>query len=210
MNDDDVKEIKTILVGMSGTGKTNIINVLTGHGFDTNKCSTTTCSFVDKYMEVKQKKYRLEIWDTAGQEQFRSLTNIFIKDSKIVIFVYDITNKESFEEVDFWVNSVKEILGDNPVFGLAGNKKDLFTKEEVEEEEGEKKANEINAIFKLTSAKTGHGINDFMQILLEEYVKRKENEGKIKGNKGDKDEEKRGQRLDSSHEIQMHKKRKCC
>ena len=210
MNDDDVKEIKTILVGMSGTGKTNIINVLTGHGFDTNKCSTTTCSFVDKYMEVKQKKYRLEIWDTAGQEQFRSLTNIFIKDSKIVIFVYDITNKESFEEVDFWVNSVKEILGDNPVFGLAGNKKDLFTKEEVEEEEGEKKANEINAIFKLTSAKTGHGINNFMQILLEEYVKRKENEGKIKGNKGDKDEEKRGQRLDSSHEIQMHKKRKCC
>ena len=210
MNDEDVKEIKTILVGMSGTGKTNIINVLTGHGFDTSKCSTTTCSFVDKYMEVKQKKYRLEIWDTAGQEQFRSLTNIFIKDSKIVIFVYDITNKESFEEVDFWVNSVKEMLGDNPVFGLAGNKKDLFTKEEVEEEEGEKKANEINAIFKLTSAKTGHGINDFMQILLEEYVKRIESKGKSKDSKENRDDERRGQRLDSSYEIQIPKKRKCC
>ena len=172
MNDEDSKEIKVILVGMSGTGKTNIINSLTGQQFTENSFTTTTSSFVDKYMSVKNKKYRLEIWDTAGQEKFRSLTKIFIKDAKIVIFVYDITTKKSFEEVDFWVKTVKDILGTEPVFGLAGNKKDLFQFEQVEEEAGHEKAKEIGAQFKLTSAKTGSGINDFMQSLLEEYVKK--------------------------------------
>ena len=64
-------------------------------------------------MTVKKKKYNLEIWDTAGQEQYRSLTKIFINDSKIVIFVYDITNRESFNEIDYWVNTVKEKLGND-------------------------------------------------------------------------------------------------
>ena len=206
-DDDDAKEIKTILVGMSGTGKTNIINALTGQKFDSNNFSTTTSSFVDKFMTVNNKKYRLEIWDTAGQEKFRSLTRIFIKDSKIVIFVYDITTKKSFEEVDYWVGSVREILGNKAIFGLAGNKKDLFQNEEVEEEEGEKKAQEIGALFKLTSAKTGAGINDFMQSLLEEYIKKNESNGKnVK-----EDEEAKGQRLDSSiDQNKIKKKSKCC
>ena len=67
MNDDDdnVMEIKTILVGMSGVGKTNIINAITGQKFEENKFTTSTSSFVDKFMTVRNKKYRLEIWDTA-------------------------------------------------------------------------------------------------------------------------------------------------
>ena len=204
MNDDDVEEVKTILVGMSGSGKTNIINAFTGQAFDSYKFSTTS-SFVDKFMTVNNKKYHVEIWDTAGQEQFRSLTKIFIKDSKIVIFVYDITNYKSFEEVDFWLNTVKEIVGDTAIFGLAGNKKDLFQNEKVTEEEGEKKAADNWALFKLTSAKTGSGINDFMQSLLEAYVE------KYKKKDNNDDREERGQRLDSSiHTLYNKKKTKCC
>ena len=204
MNDDEVEEVKTILVGMSGSGKTNIINALTGQAFDSYKFSTTS-SFVDKFMTVNNKKYHVEIWDTAGQEQFRSLTKIFIKDSKIVIFVYDITNYKSFEEVDFWLNTVKEIVGDTAIFGLAGNKKDLFQNEKVTEEEGEKKAADNGALFKLTSAKTGSGINDFMQSLLEAYVE------KYKKKDNNDDREERGQRLDSSiHTLYNKKKTKCC
>ena len=204
MNDDDIEEVKTILVGMSGSGKTNIINALIGQAFDTYKFSTTS-SFVDKFMTVNKKKYHVEIWDTAGQEQFRSLTKIFIKDSKIVIFVYDITNYKSFEEVDFWLNTVREILGDTAIFGLAGNKKDLFQNEKVTEEEGEKKAEDNGALFKLTSAKTGAGINDFMQSLLEAYVAKY-----IKKDSND-DKEEKPQRLDSSiHTLINKKKNKCC
>ena len=201
MNDEDSKEIKVILVGMSGTGKTNIINSLTGQQFTENSFTTTTSSFVDKYMSVKNKKYRLEIWDTAGQEKFRSLTKIFIKDAKIVIFVYDITTKKSFEEVDFWVKTVKDILGTEPVFGLAGNKKDLFQFEQVEEEAGHEKAKDIGAQFKLTSAKTGSGINDFMQSLLEEYVKKI---GDI-----DDDDDNKGEKLKKGNNKEKKKSKFC-
>ena len=121
---DEDQDIKTILVGMSGTGKTNIINALINQPFDSDQISTQTSSFVDKYITVGKKKYHIEIWETAGQEKYRSLTKIFIKDSKIVIFVYDITTKASFEEIDYWVNTVKEILGDSPFYALIGNKKD--------------------------------------------------------------------------------------
>ena len=179
------EEIKTILVGMSGTGKTNIINALTNQKFDSNRISTMTSTFIDRYFIRNGKKYRLEIWDTAGQEKFRSLTKIFIKDSKIVIFVYDITTKESFEEVDFWVQTVKEILGDSPTFGLAGNKKDLYDKEQVSIEQGEQKAKEIGARFKLTSAKDEiPGINQFAEDLLGDYIVK--NGGKIEDGKGQK------------------------
>jgi small GTP-binding protein len=198
---DDCQDIKTILVGMSGTGKTNIINAMINQPFDSDQISTQTSSFVDKYIDVNKKKYHIEIWDTAGQEKYRSLTKIFIKDSKIVIFVYDITTMASFEEVDYWVNTVKEILGDIPVYALAGNKKDLFIKEEVEEDLGREKAEKIGALFKLTSAKTERNqINDFLKELLEAYIKKS-------GGNVQKDEP-RGQSLDGSIDNPNGKKEK--
>ena len=205
MNDED-RDVKTILVGMSGAGKTNIINALVGRKFDESKFCTTTSSFLEKIMTVKKKKYNLEIWDTAGQEQYRSLTKIFINDSKIVIFVYDITNRESFNEIDYWVNTVKEKLGNEPIFGLVGNKKDLFLEEAVKEEEGEKKAKEIGAIFRLTSAKTGQAlIIDYLQNLLEEYVK------KIGDINEDNESNNRFEKSNSfSINTVKEKKSKCC
>ena len=198
---DECQDIKTILVGMSGTGRTNIINAMINQPFDSDQISTQTSSFVDKYIDVNKKKYHIEIWDTAGQEKYRSLTKIFIKDSKIVIFVYDITTMASFEEVDYWVNTVKEILGDIPVYALAGNKKDLFIKEEVEEDLGREKAEKIGALFKLTSAKTERNqINDFLKELLEAYIKKS-------GGNVQKDEP-RGQSLDGSIDNPNGKKEK--
>ncbi len=194
-----MSNIKVILVGMTSVGKTNMINILSGRQFQTSILSTTSSSYVEKKMNIDNKKYNLQIWDTAGQEKFRSLTKIFIKDSRIVIFVYDISSKKSFEEVDYWVNIVKEILGDKPVFGLAGNKKDLFLEEEVDEKEGIKKAEEIGAIFKLTSAKTKYGINELMEQLLREYIR------KLKDREIDYDNN--CYKLDNKI---SHKKRKCC
>ena len=102
--------IKLILLGMSGTGKTNIINALIDKPFDNNCESTLASSFVNKNLIINKKNYQIEIWDTAGQEMYKSLTKMFIIDSKIVIFVYDITQKSSFEELDFWINTAKENL----------------------------------------------------------------------------------------------------
>ena len=202
--DEDSEEIKTILVGMSGTGKTNIINAMINQPFDSDSITTSTSSFMDKYIEINKKKYHIELWDTAGQEKYKSLTKIFIKDSKIVIFVYDITTQKSFEEVDYWVKTVKDILEETPVYGLIGNKKDLYTEEVVDEETGRSKAEEIGALFKLTSAKTERNrINDYMKELLEEYLKRN---GGIKAGRP------RGKTIESSnvHTIKNTKKKKCC
>ena len=209
MNDEDSQEIKTILVGMSGTGKTNIINAMTNQPFDSNKISTLTSTFIEKVIEINKKQYRIELWDTAGQEKYKSLTKIFLKDSKIVIFVYDITTQESFEEVNYWVTTVKEILGEEPVYGLVGNKKDLYMNEEIDEDTGRNKADEIGALFKLTSAKTERGaINDYLVELLEEYLRRNGENIKVQP---------RRQTIESSLSINYSKRRdkssqssKCC
>ena len=170
-----MSEVKIILVGETNTGKTSIIKSIMGLDFNSTESSTTGVSYVNKKMKVNDKEYNIAIWDSVGQEKFRSLTKIFLKDSKIVIFVYSITEKKSFEEINFWYETVKSNLGDKVVLGLAGNKKDLFQEEKVTEKEGEDKAKEIGAKFKLTSAKTGVGIKEFFQILLEEYVSKNDN-----------------------------------
>ena len=197
--DEKIHELKVILVGNSGVGKTNLINVLTGRKFEQSIMTTTISTYVEKKMEMGNKKYNLEIWDTAGQEKFHSLTKLFIKESRIVLFVYDITDKNSFTEIKSWVKIVKEVLDDKFVMGLAGNKKDLFLKEVINEVKGKEKAKEIGAIFKLTSAKEGEGIHELMESLLKEYIKRL-NAGEF-------------QDLDTASKLDIKKakkKRKCC
>ena len=164
-------DLKMILVGSSGVGKTNLINSLIGEKFQGITLATSSSTYVVKKIMINDKLYEVEIWDTAGQEKFYSLTKIFIKGAKLVIFVYDITQRKTFEEIDHWINTVNEVLEEKPVIGLAGNKKDLYLKEEVNNEEGNEKAKEIGAIFRLTSAKEGFGISDLFEELMYEYIK---------------------------------------
>ena len=194
------QEIKVILVGESGTGKTSLINIAMGVKFvEGVETSTSTASFVTKIIKIGGKSYSLNLWDTIGQEKFRSLTKIFIKDSKIVIFVYDITRLESFKELDYWFKTIKEVLGDVPVLGIAGNKSDLFMKEQVKEEDAEKYAENKNVSFKLTSAKNPLSFNTFLEDLLKQYIKK--SGGVIESTEGKKLED--NQKPDD-------KKKKCC
>ena len=163
-------EIKVILVGESGTGKTSLINATMGLPFKESLESTTANSFSSKTITINNKEYVLNLWDTIGQEKFRSLTKIFIKDSKIVILVYDITRKASFNELNFWLKMIQDILGDEPILGICGNKSDLFVKEQVKEEEVKKYSEEKNIPFKLTSAKNPMSFNKFLEDLVKKYL----------------------------------------
>ena len=117
--DDDDYEIenekicKVVLLGESGVGKTSIISRYINNKFSETLETTTGASYVSKNMtfeEYKNKTIRFEIWDTAGQEKYRSMTQIFYKDAQIAILVYDITNEESYEEVqNYWYDQVREI-----------------------------------------------------------------------------------------------------
>ena len=174
--DDEEEEIKVILVGETGTGKTSLINTSVGLDFKEKTYSTQTNSISKKKMTIKNKKYCINLWDTIGQEQFRSLTKIFIKDSKIVIFVYDITRKETFKQiVEFWYENTKNELGDAPVMGVVGNKEDLYFESEVSDEEVEKFTKEKNLLFRLTSAKNKKNFNSFLEELVKIYIKKRKN-----------------------------------
>ena len=118
MADDDVaKTCKVVLLGESGVGKTCIIARFINNTFEDNIISTTGTSYAGKNMtfdEFNGKTIKFEIWDTAGQEKYRALTKIFYKDAGVAILVYDITRKESFEEIkNYWYNQIKEYAPKN-------------------------------------------------------------------------------------------------
>ena len=180
---DDDEEIKVILVGEMGTGKTSLINTAIGLSFQDKLPSTTTNSIVNKVMEIKGKKYSINLWDTIGQEKYRSLTKIFMKGAKVVIFVYDITSRHTFTELDFWFKSTQEIINEKIVMGIIGNKSDLFLKEEVSEEEGRKLAKDKGFEFALTSAKNSSIFCEFLEQLVKKYIGVDPDEEEDKGKK---------------------------
>ena len=172
IEDDD--GIKVVLLGETGVGKTNIINIATNQSFEPEEKTTIVSSFSKVILKIKKKQYQLNIWDTIGQEQFRQLTKLFYNNSKIVIFVYDITSKKSFNELkNYWVKDIESKLGINIIKGLIANKSDLFLYEQVKEEEGEEYAKSINAKFLMFSAKddSTQKNQDFLSILLNEVIR---------------------------------------
>ena len=178
-------EVKVILVGEMGTGKTSLINTFIGLKFEEKvEESTSSASFITHRMKIGDKTYAINLWDTIGQEKFRSLTKIFIKDSKIVIFVYDITRIDTFNELNYWFDTIKNVLGNKPVLGICGNKNDLFQREQVPEEKIEKYANEKKVPYKLTSCKSPLTFKNFMEELLKQYIEK--TEGKIETSNGKK------------------------
>ena len=169
--------IKVILVGDISTGKTNLISVAAGLEFNTDTISTTSCSFMQKKIIINKKEYKVNLWDTIGQEKYRSLTKIFVKDSQIVIFVYDITNRESFESLTYWKGIIDDILGQDITLGVIGNKIDLYLEEMVKANEGKEFADSIGAKFKVTSAKDNpKEVSDFIYTMVDAYLKKNKNE----------------------------------
>ena len=167
--------VKVILIGESGVGKTNLINIAIGDNFSENEKSTTASTLSLKKIKLNNKEYNLDLWDTIGQEQYRQLTKIFFNTSKIVIFVYDITNKESFKALPGWKKDVEEQLGDDYIKGVVANKSDLYLEEEVPTEEGQEYAKNNEAKFLLISAKKDDPkkLEDYLRELLEEYLSTK-------------------------------------
>ena len=181
INEED-ENIKVILIGDAGVGKTNLINVSSGGQFNENEASSLSASYLKKQITIDGVKYTISLWDTIGQEKLRSLSKIFFKNSKIVIYVYDITNLESFKGLESWDNDVKEIIEDeNIIKAIVGNKQDLYLKEEVSEDKVNDYAKTLNAKFRLTSAKTDpKGFSYFLEELLKDYIYKNG-----KGGKGD-------------------------
>ena len=163
--------IKIILVGNAGVGKTAIINRYYKNTFSEKLEPTISMNFIEKKINIDGKDITLNIWDTAGQEKYRSCNKLFIKYSKIVIFVYDITSRKSFDELEYWYNTIIDELVQFPYFILAGNKMDKLNEEQVSEEEGKECAKKWDAYFSLLSAKEDkEGIDSFFENIVKIYL----------------------------------------
>ena len=165
------EDIKVILIWDIGVGKTNLIKVASGREFDEEQLGPLPSSYEKKDFNINGEKYTLFLWDPIGHERLRTLPKLFFKNSKIVIYVYDITNKTSFENLSSWDVEVKNALGDDIIKGIIGNKQDLYVEEEVNEEELKDFATSLNAKYTNTSAKIDpEGFSKFLDELLKDYI----------------------------------------
>lgn len=155
-----VNRQKIIFTGDIYVGKTSIINVLMGQKFNNDYEASIGVDFFSKTIKYKGKIIKLQIWDSAGQEKFRSLIPNYIRGSSLVFVVYDISNKNSFNNVNSWVNFVNNIENSNIV--IVGNKIDLENKREVTYEEGKKYCEENNFDFFEVSAKNDINLNNML------------------------------------------------
>ena len=113
-----------------------------------------------KNITIKNRTVRIQIWDTAGQEAFRSITRTYYKSSTCAFIVYDITDKKSFENVLTWLNECRDMCYKDILICLIGNKSDLESKRVISYEEGKNFADENNLLFFETSAKNGTNIHE--------------------------------------------------
>ena len=156
---------KTIIVGDSGVGKTSIISRYLKK-YNEKEKSTIGASFTNKLETVDGKVILFEIWDTAGQERYRSINNIFYQDAYICLLVYDITKKESFDNIkEYWYKSVLEESNEKTIFHIVGNKIDLLKDETVDRKEVKDYCDNIGADLSFISAKDEN--ENYIDILFQ-------------------------------------------
>jgi Ras-related protein Rab-6A len=149
---------KLVFLGDESVGKSSIITRFVFDTFETTYKVTIGIDFVSKTLYEDDRIVRLQLWDTAGQEKFRSLIPSYIRDSSVAVVCYDISNRGSFNSVDKWIEDVRNERGTEVVVMLVGNKTDAAEKREVSADEGEAKALLLGAMFIETSAKAGFNV----------------------------------------------------
>ena len=173
---------KIIAIGDSSVGKSSLTLRGTKDHYQDFYTPTIGFEFLSFNIKIKDQIVKLQIWDTCGQEVYRSLISSFYRNSALAIIVYSIDNKESFDNLDSWLDEIKSQTHPNLKIFLIGNKADLEDQRVIKTKEGEELAKEHNLdLFLETSAKTGFNAKEVFvkaaQILLDNY-KKYENEGR--------------------------------
>ena len=214
---------KLVFIGDPGVGKTCIISRFLKGTFDAEQITTVGASYASKTIKISEtnESLTLDVWDTAGQEKYRSLTRIFFQGAKLAILVYDITRKDSFENLkNVWLKELKDHADKNVVLGVAGNKSDLYEKEEVSEQEAREFAKSIGAIFCLTSAQSNSGIEELFEEMGKKFldpnstINESENQNLDQAHKQKKDEKKKEKKEEQKNiqlkNVKKKEKKSCC
>ena len=159
--------VKFIIVGDSSVGKSNILLRFSRNVFDPGHQATLGIEFANKHLFYNNIDYLVQVWDTAGQENFRSVTRAYYKASAVAMVVYDITSEESFEHIQEWIKDCKDLAPRTVQLVLVGNKSDLEESRAISTERGAELAQENKMLFFETSALNGNGVEEAFQKSIE-------------------------------------------
>jgi Ras-related protein Rab-1A len=172
MNPDYDYLFKILLIGNSGVGKSSLLLRFADDTFTDNFMPTIGVDFKIRTLEVDGKTIKLQIWDTAGQERFKTITSSYYKGAHGIIVVYDVTDKESYKNIDIWMNEVEKHASDNVSRILVGNKNDLTDARQVTTDEGKELADNYNIRFMETSAKESSNVEEAFTLMTKEIKSR--------------------------------------
>ena len=169
----EIPKYKLIFLGDQGVGKSCILNRFMNDTFTEEYQATIGLDFQSKNVQIDNQDIHLLLYDTAGQEKFRSLIPMYTRDANIILLVYDITNRESFSHLAEWLRDLTNVKLEEVILAIVANKIDLEDKRDVTAEEGQKFAEEHNFIFQEISAKTGDGFSDLFYKDIFEKIRTK-------------------------------------
>ena len=164
--------LKYIIIGDISVGKSNLLLRYIHGQFREGRNVTVGVEFGAKSEIIGDKTYRIQIWDTAGQENFRSITRGYFKNSACALVVYDITRRDSFNNVRDWIEECKNSSPKDILIVLVGNKSDLEDNRDVSQEEGQELADGYGILFFEVSAKTGINVNEIFSSSVNEIAKK--------------------------------------
>ena len=164
--------VKYIIIGDEEVGKSNLLSHYIDDRFTSEYQSTIGVEFRAKNVVIRNTTYRIQMWDTSGKENFRSITRAYYKNSVCALVVYDISSRDSFNNVSTWIEDCRNQSPKTIFMVLVGNKSDLADKRQVSTEEGQELAEKYGLQFYETSAKTGENVNDIFYDSADEIAKK--------------------------------------
>ena len=220
MSDEEEEYIpcKVVLLGEAGVRKTSLLTRFVSGTFSQLVMSSTGSSFVTKNIELDENnKIKFQIWDTAGQEKYRSLAKIFYQSAAVALLVYDITTQSSFNGLkDYLAKEIRESSPEDIIVAVVANKSDDYMEQQVDMQDGKNLAKELNAIFQTTSAKLGTGVNELFTLIAQKYIDPTKSISESFMSKEEIMENKNKMQMEKiknkkiQAEKEKNKKRKCC
>ena len=174
MNDEEKKDsditIKLLLIGNAYVGKTLIVQKFIDNTFSKSTVSTIGVDLQSKIIDINGKKVKYLIWDTAGEDRMKTMTYSYYRGCHVILIVYDVTERKSFQNVTTWVECIDKFAKSNVLRILVGNKTDLEDKRVVTNEEGKKLAEANGLKYYEISALKITGLHEMFEDIAKEYV----------------------------------------
>ena len=159
--------IKIIIIGDSGVGKSSLLRSYCDQSFDKNFYSTIGIDFKIKNTNINNKNIRLQIWDTAGQERFRSINTSYYRGADIILLVFDLTKRSSFDNLNKWKLEIEKVLVErNYKLIIIGNKSDIENQTVIGENEIKSYIQSMNCIYFETSSKNYDQVEKIFEKIL--------------------------------------------